>query len=305
MSDYKLEYLQMKEKYLALKNELGLYDDVEGAGIMGKLSRRATGVLAGPLAEAAKHYDQVFKTSKISGETQTRTAKIHNNLKIRYFDAKEEINRFEAFVNGFPKPDPTMDDKDAIKCLTNPMKMFKAKFKKARDAYMICFMYPFERDVAKAVQTANVTEVSTSGSKFNQARKVLKDMLQWNNFSKSAINAEGKIQHWEEDNFYLWVELDKIQQHTRSFTTETQMSDPSEKAAYDARMSKKELKRTKSKSKRSLKDRARGLKSNLSIRNPLYRRGSKGGFSDSSDFDSSDYESYGGYSDGDEDYYVY
>ena len=196
MAEYQLEYLQMKEKYLALKNEMNVYDDLEGHGIMGKMRRSVKGVVSGPISVAIDFYSKIFKTQKVTDSTRKGTSKIHNDLKIKYFDARREIEKFEAFVNGFPTPDPQTPDKDLANCFKpqNKMKFFNKKYPKS--AYQLVFIYPYERAVAKAIENNKKTsEVSRRASELITAYGILTGYQKGANVTKweSFVNTNKKI----------------------------------------------------------------------------------------------------------------
>lgn len=309
MAEYQLEYLQMKEKYLALKNEMGLYDDLEGQGIMGKMRRGVKGAVgnkvSGPISVAIDFYKKIFKTQKVTSDTKKGTAKIHNDLKIKYFDARRDIEAYQLFIEGFPQPDPNTPDKDLAPCFSpkNKMKFFKKKYPVL--AYQIVFIYPYERAVANAIKEGKKTsEVSRRASELISAYGILSGYQGGPNVTKFEKFAAEAIQKgplsYEEKDFYMWQALKDVSDDVGAefYSTEQQFTD-SEKAAYEGRLASKEAR--KGKKSRS------GL--GISIRNPIkLTRKSKGGdFDSSSDYgyDYSSDSSVGGYSEGDEDYYIY
>lgn len=311
MAEYQLEYLQMKEKYLSLKNEMGLYDDLEGQGIMGRMRRGVKSAVgnkaSSSISVAIDFYKKIFKTQKVTPDTKKGTAKIHNDLKIKYFDARRDIEAFESFIENFPKPDPDTPDKDLAPCFSpkNKMKFFKKKY--PIHSYQIVFIYPYERAVAKAIEAGKKTsEVSRKASELISAYGILSgyqkgaNVTKFEKFAAEAIQ-NGPLSH-QDENFYIWQALKEASDDVgvEFYSTEQQFTD-SERAAYEGRLASKEAK--KGRTGRS------GL--GISLRNPIkVTRKSRGGDFDSSDdygydYDYSSDSSVGGYSEGDEDYYIY
>jgi len=303
MAEHQLEYLQMKEKYLALKNDMGLYDDLEGQGIFGKMRRGAKKMVgnkvSGPITVAIDFYKKIFKTQKVTNDTKRGTIRIHNDLKVKYFDARRDIESFETFVKGFPKPDPNTPDKDLASCFKdkNKLKFFKKKY--PMQAYQIVFIYPFERAVAKAIEgNLRTSEVSRKASELISAYSMLsgyhkgENLTKWDNFLIGAIQ-NGPFEH-ENEEFYLWKKLEEVSDDVRiSFFTTDQQFDDEERARYEGKLAAKEAKKNKKKS---------GL--GFSFHSPIkLHRKSGGDFDSSSDYTSD--SSVGGYSDSDDDYYTY
>ena len=222
MSQNQLEYLVMKEKYLALKNEMNLYGDLEGHGLMGKMRRKIKGKVAsssfvrgiGPIAEVVDFYEKIFKTQKITPDTVSSTLKLHNNLKIKYFEARRQIERFQTLVTGFPKPDPNVPDADLAPCFKNKNKIFKKKYPQA--AYEIVFIYPYERVVNIAMQEKPVklSKVIAASSEVKQAYKIISGyqkgahIAKWDTFVAQALG-KGPFEYTDPD-FYMWKELEKM-----------------------------------------------------------------------------------------------
>lgn len=314
MSESQLQYLQMKEQYLSLKNEMGAYDDLEGQGFLGKMRRgfkSAVGnKVSGPISVAIDFYKKIFKTQKITSDTKRGTAKVHNNLKIKYFDARRAIEEYEQFIDNIKSLTPSADmpDKDMVKCLKdeNKVKMFKKKYPKL--AYQIVFIYPYERAVHNAIKnykSGGAGEVSKLASELMSAYGVLSgynkgaNVTDWKVFLTKALKPNQV--NYESPDFYMWKALSGISEIGVELYTITQQMSDSEKAQYEGALAKKEARKGRS-------------RYGLSFSSPvkLVRKGGAYDSDSDSDSDDFDYDEFtgaddltGGYSDDDEDYYIY
>jgi len=173
----RLEYLEMKEKYLALKNELDLQDELEGQGFFGSMRRgiKKRVYSMGDIEVAIDFYREIFKKQKLTPNIIKGKEKVHNDLKYKYFDSLKVIADYESFIKNFPvagdPPDPIL-----MPCLKNKDKLFKKKY--PQKAYKIVFMYPYERAVYYSVKAAvegkeNVAMTSMKASQLIQAYQML------------------------------------------------------------------------------------------------------------------------------------
>jgi hypothetical protein len=188
--EYKLEYLEMKTNYLALRNEIQLNENImemHGQGIVGNMRRGLKKMVSGPIPVAFEYYSKIFK-GKISKDTKKGLDKIHNEIKNKYFEIVPKIEAFEKEVNNH------MSSMTLQTCITG-----KAKKTYDRSAYIVYFLYPYERMAYKAVKAhlinggGSLDDVRKFTGHVMDAYSILtsqttegKNILKWDVFSTKA-----------------------------------------------------------------------------------------------------------------------
>ena len=143
--DYKLEYLEMKTNYLTLKNEIQLNENINnmhGQGIVGDFRRGIKKMVSGPIPVAFEYYSKIFK-GNISKDTEKGLEKIHSELKSKYFEVIPKIVAFETNVQTH------MSAMTLQTCITGKA---QNQYKDLKSAYIIYFLYPYERMAYKAIK---------------------------------------------------------------------------------------------------------------------------------------------------------
>jgi hypothetical protein len=307
MSEYQLEYLQMKEKYLALKNEMGLYQDLDGASLLGKARRAALGVTSGPVSVAIDFYKKIFKTQKVTPDTIKGTAKVHNNLKIKYFEAKKTIDNYEVLVNTYSKTEAASLDPELVPCFSpkNKTKIFKKKYPKS--AYETVVIYPFERAVAAAIRNKSPTStVIQKASQLIQAYGVLtghqkgKHISKWDTYASNNLDRNLMLKNsYRDENFYMWQVISDtgsdFENKPPLYNTNEQFSEM-ERKKYEAkqmdRVVRNERKNERRQAKSARKKSGKSSGRSVNFRSPIKIGRKKSG----GDYDSYDeHDEYGGH----------